>query len=472
MNRHLYIAIVASCIASLLLTCGCSSNSKADFSKSSKASTASQTENQEQTVSGDKQTQSATSASDDSETPKVSTPYPTNTEISYGFLDYQMFDKYWTNGTFRCGTDFNEGDYYIFSIWGSAAMYDVSDTIDGFTYSDYRVLRKISITEGQYIMIDYGGLLVSADEVDENNWKKYGVFLVGTDLPAGDYKITSLTDTINTELYNVQGVSGGYQVSNSTPDSEPNDCCFLYETQAYISVKDGQYVTINDAQMVLVGSETSSSQQSNEIESTESDSVTDTTNDVISDSNATEEAYNTACSLTMSDLDEKTSFTGTTKYYYKGLIIQTEDEEWLLSSLNKEKSLNQGALYRTIATYLEGFQMGINNGDSYCEIMCGFEWTSKSDFEPYATNASEFIVTENQLKAIMEKLENMTSVQGDFDFDSGKLGKYSIDISDLTACANEMQISEEMLGYIFGMLDEYAVDITFDSNSCHIEYES
>lgn len=67
-------------------------------------------------------------------------------------------------------------------------------------------------------------------------------------------------------------------------------------------------------------------------------------------------AYNKACALTIGDLDRKiNSFTGTQRYYYNGLIIQPEDEEWLNSSLNKEKTLNQGALYRTIANYLDGF---------------------------------------------------------------------------------------------------------------------
>ena len=53
-----------------------------------------------------------------------------------------------------------------------------------------------------------------------------------------------------------------------------------------------------------------------------------------------------------------------------------------------------------------------------------------------------------------------------------KIMIYSIDILDMSECAKEMQISDKMLGYIFAMLDEYAVEITFNENSCHIEYES
>ena len=32
-----------------------------------------------------------------------SNPEPTNTELSYGFLDHTMFSFYLTDGTFRCG---------------------------------------------------------------------------------------------------------------------------------------------------------------------------------------------------------------------------------------------------------------------------------------------------------------------------------------------------------------------------------
>lgn len=182
---------------------------------------------------------------------------------------------------------------------------------------------------------------------------------------------------------------------------------------------------------------------------------------------AVKTAYEKARSLTIADLEKKTE-----RYYYKGLIIQSEDEDWLLESWNTEKSLNQGALYRTIANYLEGFTIGLNNGSDYCDIMCGIEWTSKADFTPYANNAMDFICTEDSLNHIMKKLESLASVQGEFDFDYGELGKFSVDIPDLSACAEEMQISEEMLGYILSMLDEYAANISFEGNSCHISYES
>lgn len=184
----------------------------------------------------------------------------------------------------------------------------------------------------------------------------------------------------------------------------------------------------------------------------------------------TQVAYEKACSLTINDLEKKTSsFSGTTHYYYNGLIIQTEDEEWLTESWNTEKSLNQGALYRTIAKYLEGFSMGLNTGSDYSEIMCGVKWTSKDDFKPYVANASEFICAEDSLVSVIKKLETLSCVDGNFDYENKN---YHIIISDLSQCADEMMISEQMLGYIFAMMEEYAPVFEFDGNSCVINYEA
>lgn len=106
------------------------------------------------------------------------------------------------------------------------------------------------------------------------------------------------------------------------------------------------------------------------------------------------------------------------------------------------------------------------------DLLLGFTPETVDDYVPLGMNASEFIVEKDQLEAIMIKFEKMNSVQGDFDFDYGKFGKFNIEIADLSSCAKEMQISDEMLGYIFAMLDEYGTKITFDGNYCHIEYTS
>ena len=69
---------------------------------------------------------------------------------------------------------------------------------------------------------------------------------------------------------------------------------------------------------------------------------------------------------------------------------------------------------------------------------------------------------------IMKKFESSSVVNGEFDYESNTIGKYNITISNLSECAKEMQISEEMLGYIIAFLSEYTDDITFENNTCTI----
>lgn len=398
----------------------------------------------------------------ESNSAKQSDNYPTNQEISYGFLDYKMFDNYLTDGTYRCGSDFEPGDYYIFSIYGAEALYDVSDNPNNFSWSDYRTMRKVSVNKGQYISLSSAAILVSAKEVDKSNWKKYGVFLVGTDLPEGDYKITSITDKYNTELNNISGIWGAYQICNDSPENEPEYCSPLFDKQTYISVQDGQYIIINNARMILNGVDISNNADESEL--------SETTKPNISIS-AAKTTYESAITATKEDL---TGSKG--KWYYDGIPLLSDDCEWIDSSLNKNGTVSQGAVYRKIAKMLSGSDFKnkrfFYSYKDISELLLGFTPDTVDEYVPYGENASKFIVVDNQLEAIMQKFESLKSVSGQYDYDYGKLGKYSLDISDMSDCAKEMQISDVMLGYIFAMLDEYAVEISFNENSCHIKYES
>lgn len=179
--------------------------------------------------------------------------YPTNKSVSFNFIDYKEFNKFWTDGIYKCGTDFPAGDYYIMSIFDANAENDVSNDPNDFYFSEYRVLRKVSVSKGQYVNISHGGLLVSCGEIKENNLIHYGIFLIGKDLPEGEYKIQRITDVCDLELDNsFNGICGAYQISEGRPENEPIDSAILFENQTYITLKNGQYITINDAELTLV----------------------------------------------------------------------------------------------------------------------------------------------------------------------------------------------------------------------------
>ncbi len=225
-----YLCVLAAIL--LLLMCGCSSTTQDNTAVQSS----------EEVLPTEQTTQVVRSED-----------YPTITEISYGFFDYQMFDEYLNDGVYRCGTDFEPGEYYIFSLYNAACQYKVCDNPNDFSWSHYRVIYKVSVDSGQYVQLSNEALLVAATDVDESNWTQYGVYLVGVDIPAGDYKVTTLEDRYYSELGNISGVRGAYQISDNSPVDDQADASVLFDDQTYISVEDGQYVAIVNAKMEYVG---------------------------------------------------------------------------------------------------------------------------------------------------------------------------------------------------------------------------
>ena len=402
--------------------------------------------------------------------PDATTPdnYPTNTEISFSFVDHHSFTKYWTDGIFRCGTDIDEGDYFIISIYGANALYDVSDNPNDFSWSDYWVFRRVTVKNGQYVNIEDGALLIRASEFEDKDLTEYGIYLVGKDLPAGDYQIKTITDKLSNDIVNISGITGAFQISEGKPEKEPVSCSPLFDSQSYLSVTDGQYVIINDARMVLVGSEKQNDSDTNKTEPAQPE-ITEPEQTSIS----VEQAYNTAINLTRNDLTRK-SEGGSVKYYFKNLpgSLLQEDVDWLENSINKDGTVNQGAIYRKMAKLLDGYSSHIANYKDFSDVLIGFVPETVSDFDPYAQNAMTFICSNNSLKEIMKALETVSCVSGSFEYDSNTLGVYDFEISDLSICASEMKISQEMLGYTLAFLTEYAPEITFTGNACHISYVS
>ena len=179
------------------------------------------------------------------------TPTVLATRVEYGFVNYQDFSQYWYNGIFRCGTDFEPGEYYILPLFGSGAEYDVNDNPDDWSWSENRLLRKVSVEKGQYVNVAFGAIMVRASDIDTNNWSKYGVFQVGVDLLAGEYKIEKMGTDYRTDLYKITGIDAEYQINPDGIDDEPLYCNYV-ETQRYITLEDGQFIIITNAKLTNV----------------------------------------------------------------------------------------------------------------------------------------------------------------------------------------------------------------------------
>ena len=182
----------------------------------------------------------------------------------------------------------------------------------------------------------------------------------------------------------------------------------------------------------------------------------------------TQAAFEEACNLTADDI-KVMKVQGITFYMYKDFDLAQKDRAWLNDRLNKNKTIDNGAIYRSIAGLLYMCRSGVYGTFARrSELILGKEITDEAELKPYVDRMSKYFVEEGQvLPVIMKEFQSLKNVTGTYDFDNWK---YEVTITDCTKCTEEMQISEETLGYLIGMVAEYAMNIKFDGNTCTIKY--
>ncbi len=166
------------------------------------------------------------------------------------------------------------------------------------------------------------------------------------------------------------------------------------------------------------------------------------------------DAYNEAININDSEL-VKSEY----KTTYHDITINSDELEWLES----------GAIYRSLAKKLEGFDMDISknaynpNSEDSIFLICGHKQATWDEMKPYVDKAMLVVTKENTLHSVMIAFQNLDCVIGDFDFDNNV---YNFEITDLEKASNDLGISQKMLGYTLAMLDEYSPTIEFGNNSC------
>lgn len=173
---------------------------------------------------------------------------------------------------------------------------------------------------------------------------------------------------------------------------------------------------------------------------------------------AVHEAYMNAVNLEKSQLE--INATGT--YSFNGIHIADEEVD----------TLKAGAIYRSIAQQLEGYyifgeEYYSNWGDDVVKLVWGMdkpkEW---KDLQVLVDDAKTYISTYNSLGEIMDRLEKVGCTKGKFNYVKGI---FSFEISDLSQAAQELGITEEMLGYLLASLEEYSPETSFDGNSYNLK---
>ena len=165
-------------------------------------------------------------------------------------------------------------------------------------------------------------------------------------------------------------------------------------------------------------------------------------------------AFREAISLEQADVDID-SLPSQTSYH--GLRLSATD----CALIGDQYVISQSALYNGVAQTLE--RICANEGflydsadEEFFEILLG---TSKpltfDSFRNSAEKLSSFIVFDATEREIFKALEPLKSVTGNFDFEKRV---YSFEIKDLKDAAEELGITEVMLGYMLAYTTIYSVN--------------
>lgn len=137
-------------------------------------------------------------------------------------------------GMYKVGVDLPAGEYCFVASGGNgyACVSEDSNQDDILENEMFEHTWFVTVSDGQYLKASRCGFVVAADvvlNIEPDGSFEEGMYRVGIDIPAGEYKLTS-TD-------------GGYYCiyKNSVPpfDIISND---LFDGSSYVTVKNGQYL--------------------------------------------------------------------------------------------------------------------------------------------------------------------------------------------------------------------------------------
>ena len=132
-----------------------------------------------------------------------------------------------------------------------------------------------------------------------------------------------------------------------------------------------------------------------------------------------------------------------------------------VSIIGDQLVVNQGVIYDEIAAALSLYcEFGSSRtlDAQFFQVLTGSE-QEPENWSELAQELYSFICVDGTEKEILSKLETMNGVSGSFDY---KNRSYAFTVEDLEALADDLQISDEMMGYILAKLSEYQSEFIFD----------
>lgn len=182
-----------------------------------------------------------------SEEPTETTEVEETEEVEVAEEETEQVEYQYSNSIYKVGVDMPAGEYYVEVLAGEdSGYYSVNNDANGddiYYNENITTHSYITVTDGQYVELDdlYAVPVAEAPSVvPTDGLYKSGVYKVGTDIPAGEYKVTT-----------APGEDSGYYSIH--PDSTYQDIVANDNLDAggsaYITVTDGEYLLLDGVEL-------------------------------------------------------------------------------------------------------------------------------------------------------------------------------------------------------------------------------
>jgi hypothetical protein len=156
--------------------------------------------------------------------------------------------QWYSASTYKVGVDIPAGEYYLENtgpISAYMAVYGDSSGSNILVNENFETHYYITLESGQYFEISSGRALPvnSLQAVFSAGELSAGMYRVGADIPAGEYKLTEISPGASLAYMCV------YDNSSANQEIQTND---IFEGSKYITVTDGQYLYLSGCSGSLV----------------------------------------------------------------------------------------------------------------------------------------------------------------------------------------------------------------------------
>lgn len=167
--------------------------------------------------------------------------------LAFKYVDVSLIPNGLGAGTYKIGKDIDPGEYIAYGLnsvaqikqFNSLDEQEDTEEIDG-------LFIDLTLEENQYIEVE-SGIVLPKSTFDMNNLAQYGIYKVGQDIEAGEYKVASISDEYESSYESVSGSLGACEVADEALGGNVLKTVDLYDGQKYVTLEDGQYVRVVDA---------------------------------------------------------------------------------------------------------------------------------------------------------------------------------------------------------------------------------